>query len=104
MYHHLTFKNGSNPYICKNEVEFLSWFKKYDIEMTCPGFYVVNDLRKKSTYIDMKKATESLVIEYSYTFGDCSLSYGELADIQEIFETLGKRYGLLREFHENAIC
>lgn len=32
------------------------------------------------------------------------LSYGELSEILTYFETYGKRYGLLREFRENAIC
>ena len=32
------------------------------------------------------------------------MSYGELAIWQEHFERLGRRYGLLREFRENAIC
>ena len=32
------------------------------------------------------------------------MSYGELAICQERFERLARRYGLLREFRENAIC
>ena len=32
------------------------------------------------------------------------MSYGELAIWQGHFERLGRRYGLLREFRENAIC
>lgn len=32
------------------------------------------------------------------------MSYYELAICQERFERLGRRYGLLREFRENAIC
>ena len=31
-------------------------------------------------------------------------SYGELAEIESFFRTNGKRYGLLKEFEENAIC
>ena len=104
MYHHLSFKNGSNPYICTNEFEFLYMFKKYEIEMLKPGFYLVHDLRKNKTYDAMKAAAESLAIDYSHTFTDASLSWGEVSDLQDIFETLGKRYGLLRDFHENAIC
>ena len=33
-----------------------------------------------------------------------TVSYGELAIWQERFERLGRRYGPLREFRENAIC
>jgi hypothetical protein len=32
------------------------------------------------------------------------MSWGELADWQEHFEKLGRRYGLLQEFRENSIC
>lgn len=30
-------------------------------------------------------------------------SYGELAEWADVFERLGKRYGLIREFKENGI-
>ena len=30
-------------------------------------------------------------------------SYGELAEKQTYFETMGRRYGLLKEFRENGI-
>lgn len=32
------------------------------------------------------------------------MSYDELVIWQDHFERLGRRYGLLREFRENAIC
>lgn len=32
------------------------------------------------------------------------LSWGELAEITAFFERVGKRYGLIAEFRENAIC
>lgn len=32
------------------------------------------------------------------------LSWGELAEVQTWFESIGKQYGLLTEFRENAIC
>lgn len=31
-------------------------------------------------------------------------SYGELSDIQDFFFRAGARFGLLREFRENAVC
>lgn len=33
-----------------------------------------------------------------------NLSYEELLNFQDIFETAGRKYGLLREFRENCIC
>ena len=35
---------------------------------------------------------------------DFQLSYGEMGEICDFFERMGKRYGLLREFRENCIC
>lgn len=43
-------------------------------------------------------------IEWQLDYGNHNYSYGELADFCEYFRRLGKRYGLLREFHENGIC
>jgi hypothetical protein len=31
-------------------------------------------------------------------------SWGEIAERENYFYTQGKKYGLLREFHENGIC
>ena len=56
------------------------------------------------TYAERKVDLEGKAIEWSYAGGVACWSYGELADIQGFFEANGKRYGLLREFHENGIC
>ena len=55
------------------------------------------------TYKERKASLQELAIEYS---NNCypDLSYGELATVNYFFETQGKRYGLLIEFRENAIC
>jgi hypothetical protein len=45
----------------------------------------------------------NLAIDFQ-SANDCDLSYGELADIYNFFEVNGKRYGLIQEFRENAIC
>lgn len=57
---------------------------------------------KQSYYEKRKAEVREEAIEYSYS--EEELSYGELADKQDYFRRLGKRYGLLREFKENAIC
>jgi hypothetical protein len=57
---------------------------------------------KKNYYQKRKAEVRDEAVEYSYS--DEELSYGELADKQDYFRRLGKRYGLLREFKENAIC
>lgn len=55
------------------------------------------------TYAEKKEHCRNLAIEFQYA-NDGGLSYGELADIQNFFEVNGKRYGLIQEFRENAIC
>lgn len=57
---------------------------------------------KQSYYQKRKAEVREEAIEYSYS--EEELSYGELAEKNDYFERLGKRYGLLREFRENAIC
>ena len=70
-----------------------------DIEATC----TIELGRVKGNYQDKKAAIQDKAIEYSNNNAP-GLSYGEIADIQGYFETYGKRYGLLRDFRENAIC
>lgn len=60
---------------------------------------------KGKTYTDRKEFVRDHAIDWQHA---CSLSadwsYGEFAIIEGEFERLGKQYGLMREFHENAIC
>ena len=58
----------------------------------------------RMTYQQKKEQVRNEAIDWQYEQADMSLSYGELADAQERFERLGRRYGLLHEFRENAIC
>jgi len=57
---------------------------------------------KQSYYQKRKAEVREEAIEYSYS--EEELSYAELADKNDYFEKMGKRYGLLKEFRENAIC
>ena len=54
-------------------------------------------------YRERKNSLEEIAIEFSHN-AVCGLSYGEMYYIQNFFKTMGKRYGLLREFRENCIC
>ena len=57
------------------------------------------------TYQERKNDLQNKAIEWSNSVGQYpKWSYGELATIQGFFETNGRRYGLLKEFQENAIC
>ena len=56
------------------------------------------------TYQQGKERARERAIEWQLDYNNHNYSYGELADFYEYFRRLGKRYGLLREFHENGIC
>lgn len=56
-----------------------------------------------SNYQKRKEAARQKAIEWQYEASEQNLSYGQLAEIGNHFYELGKRYGLLREFRENAI-
>lgn len=58
----------------------------------------------KIEYADGKERARNEAIEWSLTFCEHNYSYGELAVWSDYFTRLGKKYGLMREFHENAIC
>lgn len=55
------------------------------------------------TYRERKESAREKAIEYSLNVAP-GLSYGELALIEGYFENVGRRYGLLKEYRENAIC
>ena len=42
-------------------------------------------------------------LDWQLDYCNHDYSYGELAFFQSYFEKLGKRYGLIKEFRENAI-
>ena len=58
---------------------------------------------KRKYYNRLKEAARKAAIEWQLTSGDNPMSYSELAEVGERFYTLGKRYGLLKEFRENGI-
>ena len=56
------------------------------------------------TYAEKKEQIRQQAIDWFSDFWKKNCSQSELADAQTYFEKMGKRYGLLREFRENAIC
>ena len=50
-----------------------------------------------------KAASKEKAVNFSYDVSEMVLSYEELAEIQDHFERLARRYGLLTEFRENCI-
>lgn len=60
-------------------------------------------MRTKKTYQERKEAARQEAIEWQCEAGQKNYSYYELSIIGNYFHNLGKRFGLLREFRENAI-
>ena len=56
-----------------------------------------------NNYQRRKEAVRQEAIDWQYESVEQNLSYGELQEIGDYFYKLGKRFGLLREFRENAI-
>lgn len=57
-----------------------------------------------SRYQRGKERARREAMDWAADVATQTMSYYELAIWQEHFERLGRRYGLLREFRENAIC
>ena len=57
----------------------------------------------KPTYQQRKEAARQEAIEWQHNDGDYPYSYEGLSIVGDYFYKLGKRFGLLREFRENAI-
>lgn len=56
-----------------------------------------------NTYQRRKDAARAQAIKWQADFSDRSISWEAIAAEQRHFEQLARRYGLLREFRENAI-
>lgn len=55
------------------------------------------------SYQERKEAARQKAIDWQLEASEQNLSDGELVEIGNYFYKLGKRFGLLREFRENAI-
>ena len=58
---------------------------------------------ERNHYNRLNESARTEAFEWQLTSGDYPMSYNELAEAGERFYTLGKRYGLLKEFRENCI-
>ena len=56
-----------------------------------------------SKYMQKKEAARNEAINWMITTTNDSMSWAELLNYQDHFLNIGRRYGLIREFHENGI-
>lgn len=54
-------------------------------------------------YTRRKARTRELAIQLQADLSESSISYAELAEIQNKLRKLGTQYGLIREFKENGL-
>ena len=64
---------------------------------------IINFVIHGKTYQDKKRSLEQMAIDFSLNQAG-GLAYNQVAAIQDYFEENGRRYGLLKDFRENAIC
>lgn len=65
---------------------------------------IITDFRLHGkTYAERKAEAHEIAVDFSYNF-PVGCYWSQVADLNEIFEKWGRRYGLLEEFRENAIC
>lgn len=60
-------------------------------------------MKQRKTYQERKEEARQEAIEWQLNDSDYPYSYEGIAMVGDYFNKLGKRYGLLREFRENAI-
>ena len=56
-----------------------------------------------SKYMEKKEAARNDAINWMTTTANDSMSWSEIQDYHDHFATIGRRYGLIREFRENGI-
>ena len=61
-------------------------------------------MKAKKTYKELKEAARERAQEFINSFADgATYFWSDLAYYGDLFERLGRRYGLLTEFRENGI-
>ncbi len=111
MYVHFSFKNGSNPYIATKMENTFRMIVKYNCGFINGRFIACYEERgwKRTKYAtkirreDYKDILREFAIDWSNIRGCCE-NLETLNYWSEFFHHYGKRYGLLKEFHENCIC
>lgn len=60
-------------------------------------------MKTKKTYQEGKEKARQIAIDWQLNIENTNYSYGELFEFCNYFYKLGRRFGLLKEFRENAI-
>ena len=86
---------------CKEDYE--TWHKD-TFSPTCKNIQILDFKISGKTFGERKNNLIELAKDWQYNFCSLDWSYGELYIIQNWLYENARRYGLVREFHENGIC
>jgi len=102
---HFEFFNGGNPYIAKNPAAAFRVFCKYETIQTAAGMYkCISNRIPPKTYREKQEIARDIAIQFQNSFSDGAVYFwSDLSNYQEFFETIAKKYGLIKEFKENGI-
>ena len=90
-------EGGNTSTVSWDELHRATWNPDNECE------YVILGKLTGETYEEKKNEVRAKAIEFQH-IDNGGLSFLEVCDICNYFETYGRRYGLLREFKENGIC
>ena len=106
MYCNFKFMDGSNPYITKTEKELEKMLKKYFCTFLGDNSFYITGKREvngKPARKDWKGVFQNAAQEWQADFSEGRYPWNYIAEWGEFFQYIGRKYGLLREYRENAI-
>lgn len=103
-----TFKDGSNPYITKTNSELFRILKKHYYKQISEHVFFIDSLREwngaeEYNYQNNKMLAAAIARDWQQDFNNMNYSTDDIISWQGFFEEIGKKYGLIKEFRENAI-
>ena len=111
MWVHFDFDNGANPYISTSDKALFFMVCNYALAAKKPIIanarvmrFTASKTALATTYRKKQAALREFAIEFSHASSEYAMSWGDVSDWGGFFEHYGRRYGLLTEFRENAIC
>ena len=86
----------------KNTLGFREW-QKDTFSVDIGSIKVLDFKIRGNNYQERKAEAEEIAKDWQNNFACYDWGYSELIEIYAFFEKVGKRYGLIKEFKENAI-
>lgn len=100
-------KDGGGLYYDHSDGPYCDGYSLFSAETFSPDTVInhfIDFHTRGKTYAEKKESVRDAAIDYQSAWSDYCFSYSELDEISDWFYRMGRKYGLLREFRENAIC